>query len=168
MLQPFVGDATKDGCEQHNLLPGVLFRRIVHGVAHTVSQIHNHLPVHIGAANGSYTKPSFSLQPAPLYLRELPSQARLPVQATLDNAHGVCGAPSYRYPDNPLTAYGAARDEAFLRTELSLYPLLDVCDQNSTSALSIFNFRVEGLEFSACVVDFELPIDPALLLVDGH
>ena len=37
-----------------------------------------------------------------------------------------------------------------------------------TSALSIFNFRVEGLEFGACIVDFELPIDPALLLVAGH
>src|SRR5881398_2158633 len=33
------------------------------------------------------------------------------------------------------------------------------------SALSIFNFRVEGLEFGACVVDLELPIDPTLLLV---
>src|SRR2546427_9024722 len=36
------------------------------------------------------------------------------------------------------------------------------------SALSIFNFRVEGLEFGACVVDFELPIDPALLRVTGR
>src|SRR2546427_6548989 len=33
------------------------------------------------------------------------------------------------------------------------------------SALSIFNFRVEGLEFGACVVDLELPIDPTLLLI---
>src|SRR2546426_8566746 len=38
----------------------------------------------------------------------------------------------------------------------------------ATSALSIFNFRVEGLEFGACVVDFELPIDPALLRVTGR
>jgi hypothetical protein len=36
------------------------------------------------------------------------------------------------------------------------------------SALSILDFRVEGLEFSACVIDFELPIDPALLLVTGR
>ena len=37
-----------------------------------------------------------------------------------------------------------------------------------SSALSIFNFRVEGLEFGACVVDFELPIDSALLRVTGR
>src|SRR6266436_5878976 len=35
----------------------------------------------------------------------------------------------------------------------------------TSSALSIFNFRVEGREFGACVVDLELPIDPTLLLV---
>src|SRR5438874_3862877 len=33
------------------------------------------------------------------------------------------------------------------------------------SALSIFNLRVEGLEFGACVVNLELPIDPTLLRV---
>src|SRR5712691_13264003 len=42
------------------------------------------------------------------------------------------------------------------------------CFSRSSSALSIFNFRVEGLEFGACVVDFELPIDPALLRVTGR
>src|SRR5215217_716527 len=40
-----------------------------------------------------------------------------------------------------------------------------ILTSTQTSALSIFNFRVEGLEFGTCVVDFELPIDPTLLLV---
>src|SRR5262249_41275947 len=36
------------------------------------------------------------------------------------------------------------------------------------SALSILNFRIKGLEFGTCVVDFKLPITPALFLVPGR
>lgn len=50
----------------------------------------------------------------------------------------------------------------------ALLGLYNFISFNVSSALSIFNFRVEGLEFGACIVDFELPIDPALLLVAGH
>jgi hypothetical protein len=50
-----------------------------------------------------------------------------------------------------------------VRAHLKLEPII-----LKPSALSILNFRVEGLEFGACVIDFELPIDPALLLITGR
>ncbi len=34
------------------------------------------------------------------------------------------------------------------------------------SALSALNFRVDGLEFISSVVDFHLPVDAALSVVD--
>ena len=33
-----------------------------------------------------------------------------------------------------------------------------------TSALSSFNLGIEPLQLSSCIVDFKLPINPALLL----
>jgi hypothetical protein len=55
------------------------------------------------------------------------------------------------------------RSQVHQRIRQQLHPIVPLLP----SAMSIFNFRVEGLEFGACVVDFELPIDPALLRVSG-
>jgi predicted ATP-dependent endonuclease of OLD family len=44
--------------------------------------------------------------------------------------------------------------------------LIGVNGVGESSAASRHNFRVDRSEFTACVIDFHLPIDPALGLVN--
>jgi len=65
-----------------------------------------------------------------------------------------------------LVAFGLSEPAFEVEVVLRQVPVLP--SNKQASALSIFNFRVEGLEFGACVVNFELPIDPALLRITGR